>query len=136
MRKQTETEQNYEYGDRPQDDHDSHTANMWKTPNAAKFTEISCERVLFADDTGIWYTARNEIPIKITTYNDAAAPSNFLVSWENVCVLSDKNDKQTHKIINGAPHPYSEIKCVHKDKILRRILTTNNNMGDSVCDRI
>ena len=81
MLKQQERKQDFNNGDPTCNIHSPITPNMWYAPNAPQYTKTSCDHKLFADDTGIGYTNRNDVPIKIITYNDTADPSNFLVNW-------------------------------------------------------
>ena len=43
---------------------------------------------------------------------------------------------KTHKVISGTLLPFSGRKCVNKAKILRRIATANDNVRESIKDRI
>ena len=49
---------------------------------------MSCGHMLFADDTGIGFIDHNDMSAKLITYNNAAAPSNFLVNWEAVFYIN------------------------------------------------
>ena len=77
MLKQSNNAQYREYMDHTCGGNNPNSSN-WVTPNPTNRSELSCDRVIFADDTGIGYNDHSDIPIKLKTYNNTASAYNFL----------------------------------------------------------
>ena len=105
-------------------------------PDFSQISHNHEDKTMFSDDTGIAFNNTNDIIKKLTIYDQITMKYQLLVNWDKVFILIPKGNNDIPNVIKTFPHPYNQIKCVNKGKILGHMMEPDKKMNISVYERI